>query len=515
MRHLYPIGIQNFQKIREDGYVYVDKTAAIHDLFHTGNYYFLSRPRRFGKSLLISTIQAYAEGKKELFKGLAMENLESDWLSYPIFHLDLNAQNYDSEDSLDSMLNDALSRWENVYGVRPSETTSSLRFQGLIQRAAEQSGQRVVILVDEYDKPLLQSIGNETLQDRFRNTLKAFYGALKSCDRYIRFAFLTGVTKFGKISVFSDLNNLRDLSMLSKYADICGITERELQSYFSEDIHLLADTLDLSYEETCLKLKENYDGYHFSANGEGIYNPFSLLNTFVNLNLGSYWFETGTPTYLVHLLQKHYFSLERLENIVTDSASLNMIDQNSLSPIPIIYQSGYLTITGYNKEFDTYMLGYPNREVKQGFIRFLLPYYTHVSQTDSAFEIQLFTEDIRAGRVDEFMKRLQTFFADTPYQIVSNREVHYQNVLYLIFRLLGFYVDVEYSTNRGRIDLVLKSDSKIYVMEFKLNGSADEALAQINENGYVEPFLTDGRKIIKVGVNFSDSIRNIKEWVVA
>ena len=514
MSHLYPIGIQNFEKIRKEGYVYVDKTAAIYDLFHTGSYYFLSRPRRFGKSLLLSTIEAYAEGRKELFEGLAIDGLEHEWLKYPILHLDLNSQAYDSEASLDSMLNDALSRWETVYGRRESETTPSLRFQGVIQRAAEQCGQNVVILVDEYDKPLLQAIDDEALQEKFRNTLKAFYGALKSCDKYIRFAFLTGVTKFGKVSVFSDLNNLRDITMLPKYADLCGITDEELMRYFREDIEVLAGEVGMSFDETCARLRENYDGYHFAKDSVGIYNPFSILNTLASMEFDDYWFETGTPTYLARLLQQSNYNLEDIEHLTVKGGTLNSIDAYSGNPIPMIYQSGYLTLDRYNSTFNTYTLKFPNREVKEGFMSFLLPLYTHVSSSKSVFAIQQFTEDVQKGRVDEFMQRLQTFFADTPYELVSNREVHYQNVLYIIFRLLGFYVDVEYCTNRGRIDLVMKTDSVIYVMEFKLDGTASQALDQINEKGYADPFFHDGRTIIKVGVNFDGETRNIGEWIV-
>ena len=298
MSKLYPVGVQNFEKVILGGYEYVDKTALIYQLFNTGSYYFLSRPRRFGKSLLLSTLEAYAQGKKELFKGLALEKLEKDWTVYPVLHLDLNTQKYDTPESLTSILNDNLCIWESRYGARESETSLSLRFQGIIRRACEQTGRRVVILIDEYDKPMLQAIGNETLQNEYRSTLKAFYGALKSMDGCIRFALLTGVTKFGKVSVFSDLNNLMDISMDDRYVEICGISEKEIHTYFEEDIHALATATGLTYEETCAELKSNYDGYHFTENAVGMYNPFSLLNTFAKKKFGSYWFETGTPTYL-------------------------------------------------------------------------------------------------------------------------------------------------------------------------------------------------------------------------
>lgn len=305
----YPIGIQNFESLREDGYIYVDKTELIYQLVKTGRYYFLSRPRRFGKSLLISTLEAYFLGKKELFKDLAIEKLEKDWLEYPVLHLDLNAEKFDSPERLDALLSNQLTQWEELYGHGPDETTLSLRFKGVIRRAAKQTGQRVVILIDEYDKPMLQALDNDELQEIYRDTLKAFYGVMKSMDGDIKFAFLTGVTKFGKVSVFSDLNNLDDISMKGPFASICGITENELHEYFDEDIKALASSLSLTNEEACTELKGCYDGYHFVPNSPGMYNPFSLLNTFKYLQFGSYWFETGTPTYLVKLLKHSHYNL--------------------------------------------------------------------------------------------------------------------------------------------------------------------------------------------------------------
>lgn len=373
MSRLYPIGIQSFEKIREGGYVYVDKTAWIYRLVTGGNYYFLSRPRRFGKSLLVSTLEAYFQGKKDLFKGLSIGRLEQQWVKYPVFHLDLNAQKYESARDLANMLNVALTRWEKLYGKEISETSSSLRFQGVIRRASESTGCKVVILVDEYDKPLLQTIGNEVLQTEYRNTLKAFYGVLKSCDQYIQFALLTGVTKFNKVSVFSDLNNLRDISMLREYENICGISEEELHRDFVPDVEALAEAGGAQLEDTYKRLKEWYDGYHFTPNGVDIYNPFSLLNTFANRDFGSYWFETGTPTFLVELLKESRYDLQRLTSEVAMADSLQGINSMSNNPIPYLYQSGYLTIKGYNQEFQVYELGFPNREVEEGFTKFLLP----------------------------------------------------------------------------------------------------------------------------------------------
>ena len=511
---IYPIGIQNFEKIRNEGYYYVDKTALIYRLVKTGSYYFLSRPRRFGKSLLISTLEAYFLGKKELFEGLAMAQLEKNWIRRPVLHLDLNIGKYDAPDSLDKILEEALSKWEITYGTGVGETTLALRFKGIVERASQQSGQRVAILVDEYDKPLLQAIGNKELQSAYRNTLKPFYGVLKTMDGYIQFAMLTGVTKFGKVSVFSDLNNLIDISMDARYVALCGITGKEIQDNFEEDLHELAEAQKMTYEEAKAELKACYDGYHFTHNSIGMYNPFSLLNAFKRKEFGSYWFETGTPTYLVKLLKKHHYDLERMAHEETDVQVLNSIDSESTNPIPVIYQSGYLTIKGYDEEFGMYRLGFPNREVEEGFIRFLLPFYANVNKVESPFEIQKFVREVRSGDYNSFFRRLQSFFADTTYEVIRDQELHYENVLFIVFKLLGFYTKVEYHTSEGRIDLVLQTDKFIYIMEFKLNGTAEDALQQINDKNYALPFEMDGRKLFKIGVNFSAETRNIEKWIV-
>ncbi len=511
---LYPIGIQTFESIRRGGYCYVDKTALAYQLANSGQYYFLSRPRRFGKSLLLSTLEAYFQGKKELFEGLAMEKLEQDWAEYPVLHLDLNAQKYDSPAALEEILNDRLSKWESVYGSHPSEKSLSLRFQGIIQRAVEQCGRNVVILVDEYDKPLLQAIGNESLQDEYRSQLKAFYGVLKSQDAYIRFALLTGVTKFSKVSIFSDLNNLNDISLSSKFATICGITENELYTTFEEDIRLLGEKRGMSLSETKQKLKEWYDGYHFTPECPDLYNPFSLLNVFFEMRFSNYWYETGTPSFLVELLKKDHYDLYRMAHEEVTEDMLMGLDAMEESPIPVLYQSGYLTLKSYDPVFDLYTLGFPNREVDEGFTRYLLPRYATMRTGESAFQIRNFIQEVMRGDTDAFMRRLQSFFADTPYELARDLEVHYQNVLFIVFKLLGFYVQVEYHTSQGRIDLVLQTPQYIYVMEFKLDGTAEEALQQIEDKQYALPFASDARKLYKVGVNFSNAVRNIEKWIV-
>ena len=513
MGKLYPVGIQNFEKLRKEGYFYVDKTALMYRLVTTGSYYFLSRPRRFGKSLLISTLEAYFQGKRELFDGLAVASLEREWKRYPVIHLDLNAKKFDRPEDLIRLIDRQLLVLEEEYGKVKTDETIDDRFVSLIRNMNGRTGERVVILVDEYDKPLLQAIGNDALQNEYRAILKAFYGVLKSMDGYIRFALLTGVTKFGKVSVFSDLNNLMDISMREEYADICGVSEEELLRDFDEDIRALALNNGQTYEQACAQLKEDYDGYHFCPDSPGIYNPFSLLNTFSAKRYGSYWFETGTPTYLVELLRKSDYDLEQMSREETDSETLDSIFTGD-NPIPVIYQSGYLTIKKYDKEFGLYTLGFPNREVEEGFLKFLMPYYAKSDRTKSGFEIKRFVDDVRKGDIDGFMERLQGFLADCPYEMARDVELHYQNVLFIVFRLAGLYTQVEYHTSRGRIDMVVQTADYVYVMEFKLDGSAEQALQQIEEKQYALPFAADSRKVFRIGVNFSSETRNIDRWIV-
>ena len=379
----YPIGIQNFEDLRRNGYKYVDKTNFVYKLADEGKYYFLSRPRRFGKSLFLSTLEAYFQGKKELFEGLAIYDLETEWKKYPIFHIDLNTANFREKDSLYNVLNDYLTGWEDKYGARESEATLALRFKGVIARAAEKEGRGVVILIDEYDKPILQTLRDPELQAEHRAQLKAFYSVLKTQDRYIKFAFLTGVTKFGKVSVFSDLNNLTDISMDYRYVNICGTTEEELKSYFKEGISELASANGDSESETIDKLRMRYGGYHFEKNSEGIYNPFSVLNTLAKHRYKNYWFETGTPTFLIELLKEHGYRLPDLSKEQVSANVMSSMDSPFPNPIPVIYQSGYLTIKGYDERFKKYQLGFPNKEVEEGFLNLLLPLYNSAGDRSS------------------------------------------------------------------------------------------------------------------------------------
>ena len=510
----YPIGVQHFESLRKDGYLYVDKTRLVYDIVSKGRYYFLSRPRRFGKSLLISTLQAYYEGKRDLFQGLAIEQLEQEWRVHPVLRLDLNTEKYDSIDSVDRKLDREFKIWEELYGADEAEVTLPMRFEGIIRRAYKKTGERVVILIDEYDKPLLQAISNKPLQNEYRATLKAVYGALKSMDGCIMFALLTGVTKFGKVSVFSDLNHLRDISMLEQYTEICGISEKELHSYFRNEITEMAELHQTSYDDMTDMLRQNYDGYHFAPNTNGMYNPYSLLNVFANKKLGSYWFATGTPTYLVELLKSNEYKLDDVNGYIVGIEGLSGTDAADTDAIPVIYQSGYLTIKDFNPRFQSYTLGYPNKEVEEGFIKFLIPHYTAKRETNGVFEIQNFVREVESGDIDGFFTRLRSFFSDTTYEVIRLQELHYSNVLYIVFKLLGFYTQVEYKTSNGRIDLVLQTPDYIYVMEFKLSGTAQEALQQINDKGYAQPFEKDPRKLYKIGVNFSNETRNIDEWLV-
>ena len=494
--------------------MYIDKTRHVYNLTHTNQYYFLSRPRRFGKSLLLSTIRHYYEGRRDLFEGLYIATVEKEWKKHPVLYLDLNTEKYDRPEVLDQLLNEVLCEWEGLYGKNHEEIGLGRRFQGVIRRAHEKTGLRTVILVDEYDKPMLQAIGNTELQDAYRATLKGFYGALKSMDGCIKFALLTGVTKFGKVSVFSDLNNLNDISMDADYYDVCGITEEELRTQFGPEIKQLAERNGITEDECLQALREKYDGYHFEESVPGVYNPFSLLNAFYKKKFGSYWFETGTPTYLVQLLQERGYDLEKMSREETTADDLNSIDSTSSDPIPVIYQSGYLTIKGFDPRFQTYTLGFPNAEVEEGFTKYLMPNYIHRKENRSPFQIDNFVRDVESGNTEQFIKRLRSLFADTPYEIIRNMETHYCNVVWLLFKLMGFYTQAEYRTSEGRIDMVVKTPKFCYVLEFKLNGTAEEALAQISDKNYTLPFEVEDQQIIRLGINFDSATRNIDKVLV-
>ena len=527
-----PIGIQSFKVLRNDRYLYVDKTEYLFRLVQSGRVYFLSRPRRFGKSLFLSTLEAYFLGQKELFTGLYLEKAEEEqaefeqqaaWEAYPVLYLDFNTGNYIESDELGMNLNRHLCKWEKLYGVEPSEQNFALRFAGVITRACQQTGKQVVILVDEYDKPLLQTMGvNETLNEQYRNTLKAFYSVIKTCDQYIRFAFLTGVTKFSKISIFSDLNNLRDISMEKQYAGICGITQAELEANFQPEIQALASEQDLTYQQTVTTLKQWYDGYCFSPAGDNMYNPFSVLNAFVKERFGSYWFSTGTPTFLVNYLKEaHYFIPDLDGNVELNESGLETYRAMTENALPILFQSGYLTIIGYIKEARLYKLGFPNDEVRYGFLENLLPAYSSLPLGDTGKSVWQFVQDIREGKVDSFMERMRSIIAGIPYDNFTEenmklREQNYQTAVYLVFALMGQFVQTEVHCGTGRADCVVYTADTIYIFEFKLsgNGTAEDALNQIKEKEYAAKYLTDGKKIVLIGAGFDEKTRTIKDWKV-
>ena len=511
----YPLGVQSFESIRHDGYLYIDKTALIYQIANGGKYYFLSRPRRFGKSLLISTLEAYFLGKKELFKGLKMEQLEQEWKVFPVLHLDLNARNYSDKEALLAELNKHLEIWEAEYGSEYKDRAPEERFQHVIVNAYKKTGEKVVILVDEYDKPLLQVLEDKPLLDEYRRILKAFYGVEKTMDAYIQFGLFSGVTKFSKVSVFSDLNNLTDISLDLRYATLCGITEEEIHNQLGEAIAQLSEACGISKDKCYERLRENYDGYRFHHKAVGVYNPFSLLTALSRNEFGSYWFETGTPTILVEVLKHTDYSLSQLSNEEATADLLGNLDDMENSPIALLYQSGYLTIKGYDERFGTYMLGFPNREVEEGFTRYLVPYYTPLKKEQTVTFVKGFVKDVEEGEPEKFMSRLEALFANGNYQIAGDAELYFSNALYVVFQLMGFYVEVERATSDGRMDMIVKTSDYIYILEFKLDKTADEALQQINDKEYAKPFEHDVRHIYKIGVNFSTKTRRIDGWKIA
>ena len=511
----YPIGLQDFRKILEGGYVYVDKTALIRRLVDNGSYYFLSRPRRFGKSLLLSTIAAYFRGEQALFKGLAIAETTAEWVKHPVLHLDLGGQTYTDAESLHELLNVRLNEWEKLYGKGDAETSPALRFGGVIRRAAERTGRQAVILVDEYDKPLLESAGNEALQEHYRTTLRAFYFNLKGCDAFIKFALLTGVTKFSKLSVFSDLNNLNDISMQREYGAICGITEEELARYFAPGIEELARRNDLSVDEARARLKKQYDGYLFHPKAEHVYNPFSLLNAFSKNELGDYWFESGTPRFLVQMMKREGINAESLTTDAIPQTQLNALDSLASDPLPILYQSGYLTIASVHTVTGDYRLKFPNAEVERGFFALLLPLYAGKKAVRSSTLLNRLITGLHEGKPEDFMRELQALLADLPYEQGKPPEAYFRNLLFIIFRLVGFYCEVEHPLAGGRSDMVIKTDQYIYLLELKTDQSAAAALAQIEAKGYAAPYATDERKLFRIGLNFSTEAKQIDGWQVA
>lgn len=510
----YPIGIQDFEDLRNNDYVYVDKTGLIYQLVSTNKVYFLSRPRRFGKSLLISTLEAYFLGKKELFQGLAMEQLEKDWTVHPVLHIDFSISKYTHVDMLRTVIDTRLASWERIYGCDEKDHSFSTRLATVIRRAYEQTGQQVVVLVDEYDSPMLDSNNDETLHKELRNIMRDFFSPLKASGKYLRFLFLTGITKFSQMSIFSELNNLQNISMSDDYSTICGITEEELLTQMKVDVERMAQANNETYEEACAHLKKQYDGYHFSKACVDVYNPFSLINAFAQRSYENYWFSTGTPTFLIELLQRINFDIRLLDRMDAKPEDFDKATDSLTDPVPVLYQSGYLTIKAYDAFFRTYTLGYPNEEVQIGFIESLIPSYLYQPTRESNFYVVSFVRDLMKGNLESCLERTRSFFASIPNDLNNKEEKHYQTIFYLLFRLMGQYVDTEVKSAVGRADVVIKMQDVIYVFEFKMDGTPDEALAQINSKGYAIPYATDHRKVVKVGINFDSTMRTIGEWKI-
>ena len=513
MRKQFPIGEQDFANIRRDQMVYIDKTSLIYQIVRERGKYFFFRPRRFGKSLLLSTMRYYFEGRHDLFEGLAIDALEKEWRRRPVIYLDLSRGRTIDLPTLHSMIDNNLREYEKLYQVIPKESDSySTRLTNIIQEAYKSTGEQVVVLIDEYDAPMLDTMSDLDLKKQVRNRVRDLYSPLKAQSQYLWFVFLTGITKFSQLSIFSELNNLTDISMDRRYIEICGITEQEIHDNLDEEVSALAGQYNLTREQCYDRLKDMYDGYHFRPNSIGIYNPFSLLNALDKQEFRSFWFESGTPTALVETMQRNDYSLEHLTNEEVSSQLMSSVDSEEVSPIPLIYQSGYLTIKGYDERFSTFKLGFPNKEVEEGFTKYLLPYYSPIKKSESSMAIGNFVREIENGLPEAFMKRLESLFADGKYQIIGDEEKYFHNAVYIIFKMLGFYVDVEYQTSDGRIDLVMKTKDYIYILEFKINESAEAALKQIEDKQYAKSFESDKRKLYKIGVNFSTSTRRIENW---
>ncbi len=509
----YPIGIQTFEKIREGNYLYVDKTALVYRLVNSKDYVFLSRPRRFGKSLLLSTIEAYFQGRKELFEGLAVEKLETEWLQHPVLRIDLSGESYNSPERLKLKLNAIISDWEKLYGCDESKQTLGTRFAAVIRNVCEQTGQKVVILIDEYDKPLLENLHDDEGFEHFREELRGFYSVIKESDRYIRFAMLTGVTKFGHLSVFSGLNNLNDISFDDEYNALCGISETEFRRDFQESVAAFALAGSKTEDEVWDGFKTNYDGYHFSRVGEGIYNPFSVMLAFDKKRFGSFWFGTGTPEFLVKLLKRNNYPLWQLEGVKQSEGELQDMTISRANLVPLLYQSGYLSIKGYDDDSDRYILGFPNREVSKGFWEALYKGYIQ-PQISTSFDLDQFVGDVNSGNPQGFMERLNSLLASVSPGNSANREVHFQNELQVIFKMLGFRTQCEVRSSFGRADMIVQTRDYIYIFEFKVDATAREALFQIDSKGYAAQFAADSRRLFKIGASFCSKTCTLAEYLI-
>ena len=525
---ILPLGIQNFSVLREKDCLYVDKTRLIHQLTHTKRGVFLSRPRRFGKSLLLSTLRYYFQGRRDLFRGLAIEELEGKekepWTEYPVMYFSLASGDFTEEKGLSAKLRTTLNDFEDSYGLPHEEPSLSIRFAKALENAAKKTGKGVVVLIDEYDNPLLKNMTANPAQEEANRTLyKAFFAALKDCDEFLQFYMFTGVTKFSKVSIFSDLNQLTDISLDDEYSGICGISQQELEDSFAPYIDVIGKKFGLSHEECLAELKRMYDGYHFSGTGEGMYNPFSILHCFDEKKFSYYWFESGTPTFLINKLKDSKMDIRRFtEGVKVPESALKDYRPENPDPMPLFYQSGYLTIKSWNSRQNSYKLGFPNAEVKFGFLESLAPGYLNIEDKPSPFSIDLLDDAVEAGDTDGMRDWFTALFAMLPYPSGGDADVqmavteqNFQNVIFMALTMMGKYARTEVHSAKGRADCILEAEDYVYVFEFKRDASAAEALAQIEEKGYSAPYAADRRKLFKIGVNFSSSERNITEWEVS
>ena len=515
----YPIGIQTFSEIRSKDYLYIDKTKYIYEVTHPGKYVFLSRPRRFGKSLLTSTLDAYFSGRKDLFKGLAIEKLEKEWKEYPVLHFSLASAKLGTVDDLHVQLRIQIERNEDRHGIHTDITNLSERFQNLVTSLYKKTGTQVVVLIDEYDAPLLTVLHDKERLEQMRTELQAFYSPLKDLDPYLRFVFITGITKFSQLSIFSQLNNLYNISMLPEYAAICGITREELVDNFQEGIRALGEENDMTSKQVLAQLERTYDGYHFARKGPGVYNPFSLLSSMKNKDFENYWFSTGTPTFLVNMLKHFHTDITKIDGSEAWASDFDAPTENMQSILPLFYQSGYITIKGYNTKLKRYTLGFPNEEVKVGLMSTLVPYYVHARTKEAGDATVRMYEALLKDDMDGCLKAMQEFLTTIPYQEntlkdAPTTEGHFTAMLYVMFSLLNVYVFSQVRNAKGRLDILVKTDTTIYVMELKMDGDLDKALQQIDDKDYTIPYQSDGRKVVKVAINFSTEDRTIKEWKI-
>ena len=513
--NVYPVGIQTFEKIREGNYLYVDKTKYIVDFRKKQmSYVFLSRPRRFGKSLFASTLQAYFEGRKELFEGLAIADYEQEWVKHPVLHFDMSGAKHFNADELKHYLHLQLYNYETLYGRNEEEVNDNERLEGLVKRANEQTGQKAVVIIDEYDAPLLDVVHETENLATLRRIMQNFYSPLKKLDPYLEFTFLTGITKFSQLSIFSELNNLENISMFDQYSAICGISLTELTTVMQPDVEGLGKALGLSYEECLEELRRYYDGYHFSKRSEDVFNPFSLIRALNGQAIESYWFSSGTPSYLIKTLKKYHVNVLDVENNSCDVDDFDVSPEQMTSALPLLYQSGYLTIKKYNPILKRYALGYPNREVRIGMLKSLAPNYLSPVSLDNSSLVGDFLEKLYDGNLEGAMVRLKAYLAGISNRLSNKNERDFQTVFYLIFNLMGAYITVEEDSAVERADAVLHMPDTIYVFELKYDGSAEEALRQIDDKDYLIPYSADGKRLVKVGVNYDSQQRTISDWII-